>query len=119
MNQPLPQHEISQPIAPRRTLSGIVAVVTMWLSIACFTVFTVMTILLNRWEAKLGQQSLVVLLLGVILLTGTLSALTGLLAGIIKITGDKSAIGLIVLTLIVNSAMCSLVFVFLTIAAMQ
>lgn len=102
-----------------RKKSGAFTKALTWISVICAVLFSGLTLVLNLSQASLGKQSSFVLTLGILLVTGTVAALFGLLAGTINLTRADRSRQSAVVSLLVNGAICSLVFLLLVIGAMQ
>ena len=107
--------EIAQNASPdfRSKRPKIFAIAAMTLASVCVLLFAIMVLVMNLWNPTLGDQSLVLPTLGMLLVSGTMIALVGLSAGIIDLWRSQKSRQMTFLTLLVNGAVC--VFIFLII----
>lgn len=91
-------------------VSRLVSFGTMLLTFAIVVFFIVTAVVLNVWKPDLGDQPLLLPLMGAVLIAGSLMAIMGLVAGIVDLTQSKDKRGVSVLAVIVNGGAALFVF---------
>jgi succinate dehydrogenase hydrophobic anchor subunit len=102
--------EVSQNRPSDWPVTRLVSFATMLLTFAIVVFFIVTATILNFWQPDLGDQPLLLPLLGAVLVAGSLMALLGLVAGIVDLTQSKDKRGISVIAVVVNGGAALFVF---------
>lgn len=91
----------------------------MNLTVAVFIMFTVTAVIVNVYQPDLGNESLIVPLMGAVLFAGTSIAALGLGAGIVDLISSHDRRGVTVLSVFINGAVCLFMFTVVLIGLMR
>ncbi len=83
-------------------LSRLIAFSTMVFTSASLSIFAVAAIFLSLSQPDLGNQSIVLPILGTLLIAGSFMAALGLLAGVRDLTRSRDKRGITVISVVVN-----------------
>lgn len=100
-------------------LSRLISFGTMLLTFSIIILILIVAVLLNVFQPDLGDQPLLLPLLGAVLVAGSLMATLGLVAGVIDLTQSKDQRGISVVAVVVNGGAALFVFSVIVIGLMR